>query len=133
MALDAYQSVGAVPIDVGARDVDFILGGAHKWLCGSYESAFLYVRPSLVQHLEPAATGWFASADPLSFEAANSWANNARRFASGTPAVLPSLLSRLGLAILHEIGIDTIRALSLARRGQHRERAFAAQRAVPRR
>jgi len=115
VALDAYQSVGAVPVDVGALDVDFVLGGAHKWLCGSYESAFLYVRPSLLQSLAPAATGWIASADPLSFEAPVGWADDARRFASGTPAVLPSLLSRPGLAIVHEIGLDTIRALSLAR------------------
>jgi kynureninase len=115
VALDAYQSAGVVPIDVGALDVDFVLGGAHKWLCGSYESAFLYVRPSLIQHLEPAATGWMATADPLSFEVSNTWATDARRFASGTPAVLPSLLSRPGLAIVREISIDSIRRLSLAR------------------
>ena len=115
VALDVYQSVGAMPIDVAALDVDFVLGGAHKWLCGSYESAFLYIRPSLAQELEPAATGWIASADPLSFEAPTAWASNARRFASGTPAVLPSLVSRPGLAIVRQIGIDTIRALSLAR------------------
>ena len=48
-------------------------------------------------------------------EASTGWANNARRFASGTPAVLPSLLSRPGLAIVREIGIETIRALSLER------------------
>ena len=68
VVLDAYQSVGAVPIDVDALDVDFVLGGAHKWLCGSYESAFLYVRPSLLRELDAAATGWIASADPLSFD-----------------------------------------------------------------
>jgi kynureninase len=115
VVLDAYQSVGAVPIDVVALDVDFVLGGAHKWLCGSYESAFLYVRPSLVRQLTPAATGWIASADPLSFEPPNRWADTTRRFASGTPAVLPSLMSRPGLAIVREIGIDAIRTLSLER------------------
>jgi kynureninase len=73
------------------------------------------VRPSLVQSLEPAATGWIAAADPLSFEAQTAWASNTRRFASGTPAVLPSLMSRPGLAIVREIGVDTIRALSLHR------------------
>jgi kynureninase len=115
VALDAYQSVGAVPLDVTALDVDFVLGGAHKWLCGSYESAFLYIRPSLLPRLEPAATGWIASADPLAFEPATSWAKDARRFAAGTPAVLPSLMSRPGLTIVREIGMDAIRARSLAR------------------
>lgn len=114
VAVDAYQSVGAVPIDVRALDADFVLGGSHKWLCGSYESAFLYVRPSLLPSLEPAATGWIAAADPLSFNPATRWAETARRFASGTPAVLPSLLSRPGLAIIRALGVETIRARSLA-------------------
>jgi kynureninase len=115
VALDVYQSVGAVPIDVAALDVDIVLGGAHKWLCGSYESAFLYVRPSLASRLEPAATGWIASADPLSFAPPTRYAENARRFASGTPAVLPARFSRPGLGIVRALGIGTIRALSLSR------------------
>ncbi|MEA2561229.1 MAG: kynureninase [Acidobacteriota bacterium] len=111
VALDAYQSVGVVPLDVTASSVDFVLGGAHKWLCGSYESAFLYVRPEL--QLYPAATGWIASADPLSFAPPTGWADGVRRFAGGTPAVLPSLFSRPGLAMIREIGIDAIRRRSL--------------------
>ena len=50
------RSSRSTPISRSARcrststqlDVDFVLGGAHKWLCGSYESAFLYVRPALL-------------------------------------------------------------------------------------
>jgi selenocysteine lyase/cysteine desulfurase len=113
VAVDAYQSVGVVPLDVGALDVDFLLGGAHKWLCGSIESAFLYVHPDRVGNLEPPATGWMASRDPLSFGPAVDYAPNARRFASGTPAVLPALVSRVGLDILAGIGVDVIREASL--------------------
>lgn len=114
VVLDAYQSVGVVPVDVGALDVDFLLGGAHKWLCGSYESAFLYIRPALLPSLEPAATGWIAAADPLSFAPQLERATTARRFAGGTPAVLPSLFSRPGLTIVRGLGVDRIRATSLA-------------------
>lgn len=112
--VDAYQSVGAVPVDVVAMDVDFLLGGAHKWLCGSYESAFLYVKPQLLPALTPAATGWIAAADPLSFAPASAWADTTWRFASGTPAVLPSLFSRPGLQLVRDLGCESIRALSLA-------------------
>jgi selenocysteine lyase/cysteine desulfurase/tryptophan 2,3-dioxygenase len=115
VALDAYQSVGAMPIDVTELDVDFLLGGAHKWLCGSYESAFLYIRPSLLPTLQPAASGWIASANPLTFMPQADWAETARRFASGTPAILPMLFSRPGLRIVSGVGLDTIRATSLAR------------------
>ncbi|HEY0189841.1 MAG TPA: aminotransferase class V-fold PLP-dependent enzyme [Kofleriaceae bacterium] len=112
--LDGYASVGAVPIDVTALDIDFLLAGSHKWLCGSYESAFLYVRPGLVPQLTPAATGWIATADPLSFQPATGFAPDARRFASGTPAILPVLFSRPGLAMVRDLGLETIRGLSLA-------------------
>jgi kynureninase len=114
VAIDAYQSIGAVPLDVMSIGVDFVLGGAHKWLCGSYESAFLYVRPALLPCLCPAASGWFASSDPLSFAPPTGWADGVRRFAGGTPAVLPSLFSRPGLAIIRELGVNAIRRRSLA-------------------
>ncbi|AUX45347.1 aminotransferase class V [Sorangium cellulosum] len=113
VAVDAYQSVGVVPVDVGALGVDFLLGGAHKWLCGSLESGFLYVRPELLPSLRPAATGWIAGEDPFRFEPATAWAKGARRLASGTPAVLPSQISRVGLALLAEVGMEAIRARSL--------------------
>jgi selenocysteine lyase/cysteine desulfurase len=113
VVLDAYQSVGVVPLDVTASGIDFVLGGAHKWLCGSYESAFLYVRPALLPWLRPAASGWIASSDPASFAPPSGWAEDTRRFAGGTPAVLPSQVSRPGLAILREIGVDAIRRRSL--------------------
>lgn len=115
VGLDAYQSVGVVPVDVAALDVDFLFGGAHKWLCGSIESAFLYVRPGLLADLRPAATGWIAGADPFSFKPASAYATDARRFSGGTPAVLPALISRVGMRILREIGVDAIRRASLRR------------------
>jgi selenocysteine lyase/cysteine desulfurase len=113
VAVDAYQSVGVVDLDVEAMDVDFLFGGAHKWLCGSTESAFLYVRPALTGALRPAATGWIASADPLSFGPATEYATGARRFAAGTPAVLPALVSQVAMRILADIGMPAVREASL--------------------
>ena len=34
VSLDAYHSVGVVPVDVKASGVDFLTGGVLKWLCG---------------------------------------------------------------------------------------------------
>jgi len=114
VVVDAYQTVGTVPVEVGGLEVDFLLGGAHKWLCGSTESAFLYVRPGLLPSLRPAATGWIAGEDPFTFEPPRNWAPTARRLAAGTPAVLPSQVSRVGLELLADVGLPTIRAHSLA-------------------
>lgn len=130
VAIDAYQSIGVVPLDVMASGVDFVLGGAHKWLCGSYESAFLYVNPALLPRLHPAATGWIASADPMSFAPPTGWAAGIQRFASGTPAVLPALFSRPGLDIVRGLGVEEIRRRSLAQTDHIIERADEAGIAV---
>lgn len=114
LIVDAYQTVGVVPIDVGRTGVDFLLGGAHKWLCGAIESAFLYVRPALLPSLEPAATGWMAGEDPFTFEPQKARHPTALRFAAGTPAILPALLSMPGLDLLRQAGLDAIRDHSLA-------------------
>src|SRR5687767_8606959 len=43
VSLDAYHSVGVLPVDVKAAGVDFLSGGVLKWLCGGPGGAFLYV------------------------------------------------------------------------------------------
>lgn len=113
-AVDAYQSVGAVPVDVEEMDIDVLLGGAHKWMCGSNELGWMYVRPSLVESLRPTATGWVAGSQPFTFEHQDAWAPDARRFGAGTPLVLPSLLSVPGMKILESVGAAAIREHSLA-------------------
>lgn len=112
VAVDAFQTVGILPVDVTALGADFVLGGAGKWLCGAH-TAFLYVKPELVASLRPAATGWFAGDDPLSFRPSADWAPDAHRFAGGTPVPLTAMISRVGLDLLAGVGIEAIRAHSL--------------------
>jgi kynureninase len=112
VAVDAFQTIGVVPFDVAALDADFVLGGSHKWMCG-VGSAFLYVRPELLPTLQPAATGWLAGDDPLTFLPASGWAGDSRRFAGGTPFPLTALVSQVGLDLLAGVGIGPIREHSL--------------------
>ncbi|WP_157547764.1 aminotransferase class V-fold PLP-dependent enzyme [Micromonospora sp. ATCC 39149] len=111
--VDAFQTVGVLPLDVTALGVDIVLGGAHKWLCG-VGTAFLYVRPDLTPALEPAATGWQAGDAALTFRPSTGWATGARRFAGGTPFPLTSLVSQVGLDLLAGVGVPAIRRHSLA-------------------
>lgn len=112
--LDAYQSVGAYPLDVSALKVDFLAGGTLKWLCGGPGVGFLYVRPDLAETFEPRLTGWLAHEEPFSFD--NSpmrYASGAYRFQSGTP-VIPALYAcQAGLDIITEIGVERIRKRSI--------------------
>jgi selenocysteine lyase/cysteine desulfurase len=112
VVVDAFQTIGVVPFDVSAVGADFVLGGSHKWLCG-VGTAFLYVRPGLLPGLRPAATGWLAGDDPLTFMPSIGWAADARRFSGGTPFPLTALVSRVGLDLLAGVGIDAIREHSL--------------------
>ncbi|GAB3953637.1 aminotransferase class V-fold PLP-dependent enzyme [Kribbella albertanoniae] len=124
VVVDVFQTIGAVPLDVVALQADFVLGGAHKWMCGAH-TAFLYVRQELIESLYPAATGWFAGADPLSFQETG-WAPDARRFSGGTPIPITAMMSRVGLDLLAEIGAEKIRAHSLRCTDQLIRRADAA-------
>ncbi|WP_425303551.1 aminotransferase class V-fold PLP-dependent enzyme [Nocardia wallacei] len=52
--LDACQSMGQIPIDVTALDVDALSATGRKWLRGPRGTGFLYVRPELAATMEPA-------------------------------------------------------------------------------
>ncbi|CAN5883375.1 aminotransferase class V-fold PLP-dependent enzyme [soil metagenome] len=107
--LDAYQSLGTMPIDVKALGVDILVGGSLKYLLGSAGLAFMYVREGL--DLEPTATGWFAQDDIMALDIyAHAPSPSARRFESGTPPN-PNLYAGLaGLELIHSVGTEAIAA-----------------------
>ena len=111
IAVDAYQAVGSVPIDVVDLDVDVLVCGALKYLLGSAGLGFLYVRPSLINQQLPTATGWFADSDIFAMDHRRySPSNTARRFESGTPPV-PNLFAGLaGLELVRSVGVPAIEA-----------------------
>ena len=113
VVLDAYQSAGAVPLDVTALDVDFAVGGSVKWLCGGPGAAWLYVRPELAATLEPAITGWQAHARPFAFEPEQDYAEGAWRFLTGTPNVPALYAATAGYDVIEEVGVERVRERSL--------------------
>jgi kynureninase len=113
VVLDAYQSAGTVPLDVTALGVDFAVGGSVKWLCGGPGNGWLYVRPDLIERLEPAATGWQAHARPFAFEPEMEYAEGIARFLTGTPNVPALYAATPGYDVIEEIGVERIRENSL--------------------
>jgi kynureninase len=112
VVLDAYQSVGTVPLNVTALGVDFAVGGSVKWLCGGPGAAWLYVRPDLAATLEPALTGWQAHARPFAFEPEQDYAEGPARFLTGTPNVPALYAATAGYDIVEEVGVERIRERS---------------------
>jgi len=108
--LDAYQTVGSLPIDVDALGVDFLAAGVLKYLLASAGLAFFYCRRDLVEQIRPTATGWFADEDIFRMDHRDySPAPTARRFESGTPPV-PSIYAGVaGMELMEEIGIAATR------------------------
>jgi selenocysteine lyase/cysteine desulfurase len=107
--VDAYQSLGTEPLDVQGLDVDFLSSGALKFLMGVPGIAFLYVKPSLSEGLEPGVTGWFGRENPFSFDPRDrSWAQGARRFDTGTPPIFEAYVARAGMDLLQEVGLEKI-------------------------
>ena len=45
LVVDATQSLGAAPLDVGAVRPDFLVAATYKWLLGPYSLGFLYAAP----------------------------------------------------------------------------------------
>lgn len=113
VSLDAFHSVGVVPIDVARLGVDFLSGGVLKWLCGGPGGCFLYVAPHVRDRLSPGFTGWQAHARPFAFEPDLEYASGAFRWLNGTP-VVPALYAAVeGPKIVLRAGVDAIRAKSV--------------------
>ena len=109
--LDAFQTVGSLPVDVKALGVDFLGAGVLKYLLGSAGLGFFYCRRELVDKIRPTATGWFADEDVFAMDHTDySPARTAARFQSGTPPV-PSIYAGIaGMELMKEIGVAETRA-----------------------
>jgi len=111
--VDAIQSLGQVPMDVRAADVDVLATGGHKWLCGPFGTGFTYVRRELVTQLEPRVVGWTAMAGTLDYSRLvdyryDLW-ETARRFEVATLPFQDIAGMTESLTLLHEVGPQNIR------------------------
>jgi selenocysteine lyase/cysteine desulfurase len=109
--LDAYQTVGSLPVDVRTLDCDFLAAGVLKYLLGSAGLGFFYCRRELVEGIEPTATGWFADRDIFEMDIHDySPAPTARRFEAGTPPIPAIYAGIAGIELMREIGIEETEA-----------------------
>src|SRR5947199_2377362 len=108
--VDAYQSVGQVPVDVKAAGVDFLTAGGLKWLLGGPGIVLLYVRAELAPQLAPAIVGWFGHRNQFAFDPrVLELHDDARRFELGTPSLAAVYAQLGGLDYIDEIGVPAIR------------------------
>ncbi len=58
VAIDAAQSVGVLPLNLSALDVDFYAFTGHKWWNGPLGVGGLYINPKIMDDIFPTFAGW---------------------------------------------------------------------------
>jgi selenocysteine lyase/cysteine desulfurase len=113
--IDAYQSVGQVPVDVQNAGVDALVAGGLKWLLGGPGIVFLYMRQAVARRLEPRISGWFGQREQFAFDPRGlTFHDDARRFEMGTPSLAAVYAQLGGLEYIEEIGVPAIRETTAA-------------------
>jgi L-cysteine/cystine lyase len=83
--VDAAQSVGVLPLNLGDLDADFYAFTGHKWWCGPEGLGGLYVRPQSLEMLQPTFIGWRGITSNLQGQPTG-WKPDGRRFEIATSA-----------------------------------------------
>jgi kynureninase len=113
MLWDLCHSVGAVPVELDACDVDLAVGCTYKYLnAGPGAPAFGYVSARLREVLRQPIWGWFSQRDQFAMGPRYDPAAGIAKFMTGTPPILGTAAVEEGARLLLEAGIDAIRAKS---------------------
>ena len=112
---DLSHSAGAVPMQLDAWDVDFAIGCCYKFLNGGPGApAFIYVNARLQDSVVSPIWGWFGQKSPFAFDLQYDPAAGIDRFLAGTPPMLALSAVESSLDMLVPVGMDAIRAKSIA-------------------
>lgn len=112
---DLCHSVGSVPLDLDAWEVDLAVGCTYKYLNGGPGSpAFGYVAARHLDVMTQPIRGWMGHAHPFTMGPEWTPSPGIRRFLSGTPSILAMQPLADMLEQLEGAGIDAVRAKSLA-------------------
>ncbi len=105
--VDATQAVGWLPFD--ASDYDAVVVGAYKWLLSPRGTAFMSVRPDLLERIHPLYAGWYAGDSPWDsiYGLPPRLAANARRL-DLSPAWLSWVGTEPALRLITELGVEAI-------------------------
>ncbi|MFL6078796.1 MAG: aminotransferase class V-fold PLP-dependent enzyme [Ornithinibacter sp.] len=111
--LDVTQAAGWLPLEAGR--FAYTVCAAYKWLLSPRGTAFLTVRPDRLEHLVPAAAGWYAGELPWSsiYGSPLRLAPDARRF-DVSPGWHAWVGTASSLALLEQVGIGELHAHAVA-------------------
>ncbi len=115
---DLCHSVGSVPVELDAAGADLAVGCTYKYVnAGPGSPAFLYVRQEHQDRLRQPIWGWFGQREQFAMGPGYDPAPGIDAFATGTPQVIGTVAVEEGARLLGEVGMDRLRAKSLALTG----------------
>jgi isopenicillin-N epimerase len=97
--VDGAHVPGALPLDIPSLGVDYYTANLHKWAHAPRSSAFLWAAPERQTGLHPVVISWGLD---QGFAAEFDWV--------GTRDPSPWLAAPVGIAFLHELGFEAVRA-----------------------
>jgi kynureninase len=112
---DLCHSVGVVPIELTADDVDVAVGCTYKYLNGGPGApAFTFVRAGLQDQLHQPIWGWWSRRDMFDMGEGYEPEPGIRGWLTGTPGILSMAAVEPGVAMVAEAGLPAVRAKSCA-------------------
>jgi cysteine desulfurase / selenocysteine lyase len=108
--IDGIQSIGVVPVDVQAMQVDYLSADGHKWMLGPNGAGIFYCREELLDRTHPLTVGAASVVDPSRFGDYNYTLRPgaARLVESGDLNVAGLLALRESIRLLTGAGIDAV-------------------------
>lgn len=115
MIWDLAHSAGAIPVDIAGSNAEFAIGCTYKYLNGGPGApAFIYVRPDIVNDVNPALAGWLGHAAPFSFDPDYRPGAGIERMRVGTPPVIQLAALERALEVWDGVDMGELRAASIA-------------------
>jgi selenocysteine lyase/cysteine desulfurase len=107
--VDGIQSLGALPVDVKAMNIDFLGACGHKWMCGPPGAGLFYIRRELQDRVRPVIIGANSVINDMDYGNYDfTFKPSARRYESGTPNLAGCFGFGAALQLLTSVGIDAI-------------------------
>ena len=115
MVWDLAHSAGAFPVNLASNRAELAVGCTYKYLnAGPGSPAFIYVRPDLVESIQPALSGWLGHRAPFDFLDRYEPGVGIERMRVGTPPVLQMAVLETALALWDDVDMQEVRDASIA-------------------